>query len=148
MWDIILPILATALTTVLSYVGVRLKMIYEKHVNTREKEAVVKNTVQFVEQVYGALKGAEKLEKAKATALDWLNEKGIEISDAELTILIESAVKEMAKQEAKEEDEDIDEELEYDNIGTLIDEDFIEHNQFLEDEADLDEVLLKSLDDY
>ena len=62
--------------------------------------------------------------------------------------LIESAVKEMAKQEAKEEDEDIDEELEYDNIGTLIDEDFIEHNQFLEDEADLDEVLLKSLDDY
>ena len=41
--------------------------------------------------------------------------------------LIESAVKEMAKQEAKEEDEDIDDELEYDNIDTLIDEDFIEH---------------------
>ncbi len=59
--------------------------------------------------------------------------------------LIESAVKEMAKQEAKEEDEDIDDELEYDNIETLIDEDFIEHNQFLEDEADLDEVLLDSL---
>ena len=60
--------------------------------------------------------------------------------------LIESAVKEMAKQEAKEEDEDIDDELEYDNIGTLIDEDFIEHKQFLEDEADLDEILLKSLE--
>lgn len=59
--------------------------------------------------------------------------------------LIESAVKEMAKQEAKEEDEDIDDELEYDNIGTLIDEDFIEHNQFLEDEADLDNLLLDSL---
>ena len=59
--------------------------------------------------------------------------------------LIESAVKEMAKQEAKEEDEDVDDELEYDNIETLIDEDFIEHNQFLEDEADLDEVLLDSL---
>jgi hypothetical protein len=61
--------------------------------------------------------------------------------------LIESAVKEMAKQEAKEEDEDIDEELEYDNIDTLIDEDFIEHKQFLEDEADLDEILLRSLED-
>ena len=60
--------------------------------------------------------------------------------------LIENAVKEMAKQEAKEEDEDIDDELEYDNIGTLIDEDFIEHKQFLEDEADLDEILLKSLE--
>lgn len=62
--------------------------------------------------------------------------------------LIESAVKEMAKQEAKEEDEDIDDELEYDNIDTLIDEDFIEHRQFLEDEADLDEVLLRSLEQY
>ena len=61
--------------------------------------------------------------------------------------LIESAVKEMAKQEAKEEDEDIDEELEYDNIDTLIDEDFIEHKQFLEDEADLDEILLRSLEE-
>lgn len=59
--------------------------------------------------------------------------------------LIESAVKEMAKQEAKEEDEDIEDELEYDNIGTLIDEDFIEHNQFLEDEVDLDEILLQNL---
>ena len=61
--------------------------------------------------------------------------------------LIENAVKEMAKQEAKEEDEDTDDELEYDNIDTLIDEDFIEHKQFLEDEAELDEVLLKSLEE-
>lgn len=61
--------------------------------------------------------------------------------------LIESAVKEMAKQEAKEEDEDIEDELEYDNIQTLIDEDFIEHKQFLEDEAELDEVLLRSLEE-
>ncbi len=93
MWDFLLPILATTLTTILSYVGIRLKSIYEKYVNTKEKEKVVKNTVQFVEQVYGALKGEEKLEKAKITALDWLNEKGIEISNAELTILIESSVK-------------------------------------------------------
>ena len=93
MLEVLYPILATAITTILSYVGLRLKMKYEKYVDTREKEAVVKNTVQYIEQVYGALKGAEKLEKAKATTLDWLNEKGIEISDAELTILIESAVK-------------------------------------------------------
>ena len=93
MWDILLPILATVLTTVLSYVGLRLRVIYETYVNTKEKELVAKNTVQYIEQVFGALKGYEKLEKAKATALDWLQEKGIEISDAELTILIESSVK-------------------------------------------------------
>ena len=59
--------------------------------------------------------------------------------------LIENAVKEMAKEESKEEDEDIDDELDYDNIDELMDEDFIEHNQFLEDEMDLDEKLMESL---
>ena len=59
--------------------------------------------------------------------------------------LIENAIKEMAKEEAKEEDEDIEDELNYDNIDELVDEDFVEHNQFLEDEADLDEKLLESL---
>lgn len=63
--------------------------------------------------------------------------------------LIENAVKEMAKEEAKEEDEDIDDELNYENIDELVDEDFVEHNQFLEDEVDLDEKLIESLkEDY
>lgn len=91
--EALIPILAATLTAVFSYVGLRLKATYEKFVTTKEKEAVIKNTVQYVEQVFGALKGVEKLEKAKVTALDWLGEKGIEISDAELTILIESSVK-------------------------------------------------------
>jgi hypothetical protein len=59
--------------------------------------------------------------------------------------LIESAIKAMAQEEAKEEDEDIEDELDYDNIDELMDEDFIEHNQFIEDETDLDEKLLASL---
>ena len=93
MWEILMPILVTALTTILSYVGLRMKAVYEKYVNTKEKETVIKNTVQYVEQVFGALNGAEKLDKAKTTAVEWLQEKGIGISDAELTILIESSVK-------------------------------------------------------
>ena len=93
MWDVLLPILVTTLTTILSYIGLRLRSLYEQYINTKEKEAVVRNTVRYIEQVFGALKGAEKLETAKITALDWLHEKGIEISDAELTILIESSVK-------------------------------------------------------
>lgn len=92
-WEILEPILVTTLTTVLSYVGIRLKMAYEKHIDTKEKQLVIKHTVQYVEQVFGTLEGCEKLKKAKSTAIDWLNEKGITISDAELTVLIESAVK-------------------------------------------------------
>ena len=63
--------------------------------------------------------------------------------------LIENAIKEMAKEEAKEEDEDIEDELSYDNIDELVDEDFVEHTNFLDDEIDLDEKLLESLrEDY
>ena len=63
--------------------------------------------------------------------------------------LIENAIKEMAKEEAKEEDEDIEDELNYDNIDELVDEDFVEHTAFLDEEVDLDEKLLESLkEDY
>ena len=93
MWEIILPSLMTILTAVFSYVGMRLKTIYEQHIQTKEKEIVIRNTVKYIEQVFGDLDGASKLEKAKATAIDWLNEKNVPISDAELTVLIESAVK-------------------------------------------------------
>ena len=61
--------------------------------------------------------------------------------------LIENAIKEMAKEEAKEEDEDIEDELNYDNIDELVDEDFVEHATFLDDEVDLDAKLLESLKD-
>lgn len=61
--------------------------------------------------------------------------------------LIENAIKEMAKEEAKEEDEDIEDELNYDNIDELVDEDFVEHAAFLDDEVDLDAKLLESLKD-
>ena len=59
--------------------------------------------------------------------------------------LIENAIKAMAHEEAKEEDEDVDDELDYDNIDELMDEDFVDHNQFIEDEMELDEALLASL---
>ena len=60
--------------------------------------------------------------------------------------LIENAVKEMARQEAKEEDEDIEEEIEsYEEAGLLKEEDFEEYQEFIEDEIEDDEQLLKSL---
>lgn len=60
--------------------------------------------------------------------------------------LIENAVKEMAKQEAKEEDNDVDmNELSYDNIESLMDEDFVEIKELVEEEVALDEKLLQSL---
>ena len=59
--------------------------------------------------------------------------------------LIDSAIKSMANEEAKEEDEDIEESMNYDNIEELVDEDFIEHNQFIEDDVELDEEYFASM---
>ena len=58
--------------------------------------------------------------------------------------LIEAAVKNMVDQENREEDEDIGD---IDNLDeeVLKDEDFIEHNQFLEDESDLDEITYENM---
>lgn len=90
--EIIMPIIGASLTAVLSYIGLRLKNAYERFVETREKQITIEHTVKYVEQVYGDLEGCEKLAKAKITAKEWLEAKGIEISDIELTIFIESAV--------------------------------------------------------
>lgn len=60
--------------------------------------------------------------------------------------LIESAIKEMAKQEAKEEDEDIEDEImSLEEIDMLKDEDFAEYGDFLEEQSDEDESLLREL---
>ena len=58
--------------------------------------------------------------------------------------LIEAAVKNMVDQENREEDEDI-EDIENLDEEVLKDEDFIEHNQFLEDESDLDEITYENM---
>ena len=85
-------ILATIITALASFIGVSIKNAYTKYVNTKTKKEIVKDTVNYVEQVFKDIHGKEKLEKAKERALEWLNEKGIKISETELEILIESAV--------------------------------------------------------
>lgn len=90
--QIVLPILATFLTGLFTYIGTRLKKIYEEKVNTETAKAVVEDAVRFVEQVYKDLHGKEKLEKATAQVEEVLQSKGITISEAEINMLIESAV--------------------------------------------------------
>lgn len=87
-----LEILATVITAVASFIGVTIKNAYTKYVDTKTKKEIVKATVEYVEQVFKEIHGEEKLDKAKERAMEWLNEKGIKISDTELEILIESAV--------------------------------------------------------
>lgn len=105
--DILLPILATAVTAIFSYIGVKIKTIIQEKADTDAKKAVVESTVKYVEQVFKDLSGEAKLDKALKTASEWLAEKGISVSDVELRVLIEAAVNGLEKAKKEEIKEDI-----------------------------------------
>lgn len=90
----IIEILATVITAVASFIGVSIKKAYTKYVDTKTKKEIVEATVKYIEQIYknAMVSNEDKLIKAKEKALEWLNSKGLKISDTELEILIESAV--------------------------------------------------------
>lgn len=90
----VLPVLATAITALAGFIGTQIKQLYQRWVNDRTKEAVVRTCVKAVEQLYHDLGGPEKLEKAKAGAVEMLVAKGISITELELSMLIESVVSE------------------------------------------------------
>jgi hypothetical protein len=89
-----LPIIAAVVTALAGFMGAQLKSLYQKYVNDKTKESVVRTCVKAVEQLYHDLGGPEKLEKAKEGIKDMLNEKGIPITELEMNLLIEAVVSE------------------------------------------------------
>ena len=74
-------ILGVILTIITSYIGLKLKKIYEKKINTEEKKEIVKSVVEMVEQ---------KLSKAKENIIELIKKAKLTITDLELEVLIES----------------------------------------------------------
>ena len=89
-----LELLITVITAIMSYIGLKIKNIYENWVNSETKKKIVSATVQYVEQITKdiSITSENKKEKAEDKIVEWLQEKGISISNTELDILIESAV--------------------------------------------------------
>lgn len=92
--NFMLPAIIAVLTAVAGFVGTQLKGLYQKYVNDKTKEAVVRTCVKAAEQLYHDLSGPEKLKKAQKGVEEMLNEKGIPISELEMNLLIESVVSE------------------------------------------------------
>lgn len=88
----LLEVIVAILTGVATYIGTRIKKVYEEKVNTETKEKVVSTVVNAVEQLYKDLRGEEKLNKCIENATEMLNEKGITVTELELRMLIESTV--------------------------------------------------------
>ena len=94
----IMSYVITIVTALLGYVSVAIKNKISKKLDTQTKQEVARATVEYVEQVYQALGGAEKLQKAIEQARLILQEKGISITEVELKMLLESAVYGMNKE--------------------------------------------------
>jgi hypothetical protein len=87
-------ILYAILTAIGGYIGLVVKNLYTKYVNTKIKQDIAKTVVRGVEQIYKDLHGEEKLDAALKAASEMLAEKGIAASELELRMLIEAAVAE------------------------------------------------------
>ena len=91
-------ILYAIITAVVSYVGMKIKSVFEKYINDKTKRDVAKTCVRAVEQIYKDLHGQEKLDKCIESISLLLADKGISITEIEVRMLIEAAVREMNAQ--------------------------------------------------
>ena len=85
-------ILGAIFTALAGVVGLAIKNLATKYINTSVKRSVARTVVQGVEQLYKDMHGKEKLDKALEAAAAMLLENGITVTELELRMLIEAAV--------------------------------------------------------
>ncbi len=90
--EVLLPILRSLLCVLLGVVGLRMRALYARYVDTAAKEAAARTAVQATEQVCRALDGPAKLKAAFHSMSELLAREGISVSEEEATLLLESAV--------------------------------------------------------
>lgn len=90
-----LRIVETIVVGLMGYIGLMIKFAYTKYVNNQIKHDVVVTCVKAIEQLYKDLHGDEKLAKCINSVTEMLGERGIIVTELEIRMLIESAVKEM-----------------------------------------------------
>lgn len=95
--SIIVSVASVALTTIIGWIGVIIKNSISAMCDTKTKQAIAKAVVNAIEQTTDSTvyTGEYKLSIATEHVQTILKSKGIKISDLELRMLIESAVKEM-----------------------------------------------------
>lgn len=97
-WDAYgMGILYTVITAIASFIGLAIKKVYTKFINDQTKRNVAKTCVNAVEQLYKDLHGEEKYNKCVEAMVSMLGEKGIQITELEIKMLIEAAVREINK---------------------------------------------------
>lgn len=94
--NLLLPQLIPAILSVLgvfgAFLGKKFVELYAKHEQAVLIEKIVKQTVDYVEQLSKIQEIADKKQLAIDKAIEYAQSKGVEISEVELDIMIESFV--------------------------------------------------------
>lgn len=88
----LIPVIITALTGVISYIGITIKNKIAEKIDNDIKKSLVETTVKYIEQVFKDIHGKEKLDMALQKAEELFKEKGINIGHTELEMMIEEVV--------------------------------------------------------
>ena len=91
-------IILTALTAVLGWLGATIKKIYNEKVKNETIRIIISDCVNYVEQKSKNEEIKNKYEMAKDKAINILNSKGIQVSEDEIDLLIESFVNGLKKE--------------------------------------------------
>lgn len=91
----LVPVLVTVITGIISYIGMSLRNLITTKMTKDRIDKIVTQTVNYVEQISknNNLSSAEKFIEAKDKAQAWLEEENLKVSNVELEILIECAVR-------------------------------------------------------
>lgn len=92
IFQTVITAIAGAVAAVLGYIGLQIKKVFEEKMNLHIKKETAEQCVKAVEQLYHDLQGPEKLERCKTYVMQILAQKGIEITELELDMIIEAAV--------------------------------------------------------
>lgn len=85
-------IIMMILTGIVTWLGTTIKKVYNNKVKNETVRNVINDCVKYVEQKSKTDKIVNKYQLAKTKALNILTSKGIDITDDEIDILIESFV--------------------------------------------------------
>lgn len=97
---VIEAVVAAVSVIIMRYLAPLLKVKYEEKVDERTRK-MIREAVEAAEQtIKGSGKGLEKKDAVVKAVIEWINKHGINLSEMEIDILIEAAVRAMKSPES------------------------------------------------
>lgn len=93
----LIPAVITALGGFITWIGTKIKKIYEEKVKNEEIRKIVDDVVAFVERTAKSQENVVKYNMALERAAEWITSKGYTVDATELALLIEASVNKLPK---------------------------------------------------